>query len=117
MKYLALLLLPLSVMAADLPKELYMPNDDNGFVVVTIEECKIDEAKKEYPYRAYATESDGTIHEGCWVDPDLHSKHRDIPIFNLTFGPGLVVTYKQYLFSEEKKRWEVTPTIEVKPTL
>ena len=117
MKYLALLLLSLSVQAADLPKELYMPNDDNGFVVVTTEECKIDEAKKEYPYRAYATENDDTMHEGCWNDPDLHSKHRDIPIFNLTFGPGLVVTYKQYLFSSEKKRWEVAPSIEIKPQL
>ena len=46
-------------LAQDLPKELYMPNESGGFVVLTTDACSFaDAAKLGYKYRAYATESD-----------------------------------------------------------
>jgi hypothetical protein len=60
-----------TAVAADLPKEMYMPNDAGGFVVLTLEPCAFESVSKEYPYKAYATESsDAVYHEGCWDSPD-----------------------------------------------
>jgi hypothetical protein len=57
--------------AEGLPNEMYMANSAGGFVVLTTEPCVFDKVSKEYPYRAYATESsDIVLHEGCWVNPN-----------------------------------------------
>lgn len=126
--------------AADLPKEMYMPNDAGGFVVLTLEPCAFEQASKEYPYKAYATESSDVVnHEGCWDSPDtsgvpthLMSKSegapepsvtiRVIPMVNTWWVEGGQATFMQSNFSPEKKRYlsngkiEITlPPIVVKP--
>ena len=117
-----------NALAADYSKhkELYMPNESGGYIVLTVEECKIPEAKaKGFDSRAYATESDSeqpATHEGCWFTPDTQDAPRVqgvkiIPIVNLWFD-GDVVFFPQTHFGPEKKRWDIiTPTIEVKPNV
>lgn len=130
MKQLAVLLLLFSTTAfsADYSKskELYMPNESGGYVVLTLEECRIPEAKtKGFESRAYATESDSeqsATHEGCWFSPDTSAAPKApgvkiIPIVNLWFD-GDIVFFPQTYFGPERKRWNViTPTIEIKPNV
>lgn len=130
MKQLAVLLtlFSLSLSAADYSKskELYMPNESGGYVVLTVEPCKFPEAVKlGYDSRAYATESDTekpATHEGCWTSPDTSEAPklkgvRIIPLVNLWFD-GEIITFPQTMFGPERKRWDViTPTIEVKPNV
>ena len=127
-KQLAVLFLLLSnlAMAQDLPKELYMPNESGGYIVLTTDACPTAEvAKKGYKYRAYATESDSekpATHEGCWDSPSVADAPRMegvkiIPLVNLWFD-GDMATFPQTMFGLEKKRWDaITPTIEVKPNV
>ena len=127
-KQLAVLFLLLSnlALAQDLPKELYMPNDSGGYIVLTTDACPTAEvAKKGYKYRAYATESDSekpATHEGCWDSPSVADAPRMegvkiIPLVNLWFD-GDMATFPQTMFGLEKKRWDaITPTIEVKPNV
>ena len=117
-----------SLLAADYSKskELYMPNESGGYVVLTVEPCKFLEAVKlGYDSRAYATESDTekpATHEGCWTSPDASEAPRlkgvrIIPLVNLWFD-GEIITFPQTMFGPERKRWDViTPTIEVKPNV
>lgn len=130
MKQLAVLLLLFSadLLAADYSKnkELYMPNESGGYVVLTVEPCKFPEAAKlGYNSRAYATESDSekpATHEGCWTSPDTADAPKlkgvkIIPLVNLWFD-GELATFPQNLFGPERKRWDIiTPTIEVKPNV
>ena len=123
-----LLLFSTGLLAADYSKskELYMPNESGGYIVLTVEPCQISEAVKlGFNSRAYATESDSekpAIHEGCWNSPDTSEAPRIkgvriIPLVNLWFE-GDTVTFPQTMFGPEKKRWDViTPTIEVKPNV
>jgi len=107
---------------ADEPTELYMPNDAGGYIVLTKEMCSNDQAIKDYPYRAYGTESsEAVLHEGCWSTPDttsvptqLLSKSEGAPeaptinvlsMVNTWWGNGIRATYRQSNFSKEKKRW------------
>jgi len=127
-KQLAVLFLLLSnlALAQDLPKELYMPNESGGYIVLTTDACPTAEvAKKGYKYRAYATESDSekpATHEGCWDSPSVADAPRMegvkiIPLVNLWFD-GDMATFPQTMFGPEKKRWDaITPTIEVKPNV
>ena len=113
-------------LAQDLPKELYMPNESGGYIVLTTDACPTAEvAKKGYKYRAYATESDSekpATHEGCWDSPSVADAPRMegvkiIPLVNLWFD-GDMATFPQTMFGLEKKRWDaITPTIEVKPNV
>jgi hypothetical protein len=113
------------VLAQDLPKELYMPNESGGYIVLTTDACpNAGAVKLGYNYRAYATETEGdqpATHEGCWDSPSLADAPRSagikiIPLVNLWFD-GDVVTFPQTLFGPEKKRWNIAPTIEVKPNV
>lgn len=118
----SLMALSLSAMAEELPKEMYMPNDAGGFVVLTVEPCAFEQAAKEYPYRAYATESSDIVnHAGCWTSPDtsevpteLYSKSegagtpptmRLIPMVNTWWEEGATVIFLQSKFRPEKKRY------------
>ena len=113
-------------LAQDLPKELYMPNESGGYIVLTTDACPTAEVvKKGYKYRAYATESDSekpATHEGCWDSPSVADAPRMegvkiIPLVNLWFD-GDMATFPQTMFGPEKKRWDaITPTIEVKPNV
>lgn len=94
--------------------ELYMPNDDEGFVVITVQDCPDKDLVKTFPHYAYATEHDGTKHEGCWMSEEKAPRGFE-PLVNIYFE-GQVVTYRRGLFSPEKKRWDFkVPEIVVKP--
>lgn len=93
-------------------KELYMANEAEGWIVLTLEDCKLgDKIKKDFPSRAYATESDGTMHEGCWdapstadapaVDPAIITI---IPIVNVLWHTGDLTAYPQNAFSPTKTK-------------
>jgi len=112
-------------LAQDLPKELYMPNESGGYIVLTTDACaNAGAVKLGYNYRAYATESDSekpATHEGCWDSPSIADAPRlqgvrIIPLVNLWFD-GDMITFPQTMFGPEKRRWNVTPTIEVKPNV
>ncbi len=127
-RQLAVILLLLSnfALAETPPKELYMPNESGGFIVLTTDACADDYATKlGYKYRAYATESDSknpATHEGCWVSPSLADAPkmegvRIIPLVNIWFD-GDTVTFPQTLFGPEKRRWDnKLPESTVKPNV
>lgn len=105
---IALLLVSNISFAGDMPNELYMPNDAGGFMVLTTEKCT-----EEYAYdlgfifRVYSTEENGNKHEGCWntiTIPD-HLVGKVEPYVNTWWEKGLTSSFKQSLFSLEKKRW------------
>lgn len=81
-------------------KELFMLNKAGGVIAVTLEPCAIPDAiKAGFENRGYATESNGTKHEGCWAAPDIseaprHPGVRIIPIVNMWFD-GEVVSLPQ----------------------
>lgn len=109
--FIVLLASCFALQSEELPKELYMPNDAGGFIVVTVEDCSIERVKETFPNRAYATEvlEDGSevIHEGCWESAkDMPNDPRFFNVFNIFFEPNIVATYPHYDFSPEKKRWE-----------
>ena len=128
LRQLAVILLLLSnfALAETPPKELYMPNESGGFIVLTTDTCAdTDAAKKGYKYRAYATESDSenpATHEGCWVSPSIADAPkmegvRIIPLVNLWFDSD-TVTFPQTLFGPEKRRWDIKlPESTVKPNV
>ena len=128
LRQLAVILLLLSnfALAETPPKELYMPNESGGYIVLTIDACpNADVAKKGYKYRTYATESDGenpVTHEGCWHSPSLADAPkmegvRIIPLVNIWFD-GDTVTFPQTLFGPEKRRWDnKLPESTVKPNV
>ena len=119
-----------TAIAAEPPKEMYMPNDAGGFVVLTTEPCAFEKASKEYPYRAYATESSDIVyHEGCWASPDtsdvptqIMSKSEGAPeaptlhviqMVNTWWKEGARATFLQSHFTPEKKRYLSNGKIEM----
>jgi N-acetylmuramoyl-L-alanine amidase CwlA len=91
-------------------KELYMANEAGGWIVVSVEECKLgDDIKKDFPNRAYATEPDGTMHEGCWDSPSIQDAPIDqrlikiIPLVNVKWHTGDITVYEQNQFKPTKQ--------------
>lgn len=93
-------------------KELYMPNDAGGFVVLTVEDCADKSKAALFPYYTYATNAKGeVVEQGCWMSPDATDALTNVPegarvvyIFNLRYG-NETHTLPQHYFSPEKKRW------------
>jgi hypothetical protein len=101
----AVALFTATVTIAEEFKELQMNNDAGGIIAITVEECLIPSAKaKGFDYRSYATEDNGTIHEGCWMEPDMtdapksNERMRIIPIVNLYFDE-IVVSFDKKWFA------------------
>jgi hypothetical protein len=101
-----------------------MPNESGGFVTLTLETCLYDSVKKDYPYRAYATEDAAgeIIHEGCWISPSTEDAPKKqgmkiIPVVNTWWVEGGQATFLATQFGPERKRWEEQPKVEVKPTI
>jgi len=108
MKYILALVAVLSSLPATAEdysnhKELFMANQAGGVVALAVEPCTIEQAKlKKFEGRAYATEANGTKHEGCWIAPDISEAPnvpnvKIIPIVNVWFE-GVIVPYEQNLF-------------------
>ena len=110
-KILALVaaLISLPATAADYSehKELYMANQAGGDIVLTLEPCAIEEAKKlGFTSRTYATVAGGKImEEGCWLSPDISEAPqiqgvKIIPIVNVWYD-GLILPFEQNMFGPE----------------
>ena len=69
-------------------KEMHVPNEGGGVIALTTTPCPNKVwANKGYLYRSYATEGNGTMHEGCWISPSTadapkHPSVRIIPVVN-----------------------------------
>ena len=87
-------------------KELYMANEAGGDVVLTLEPCTIADAKKQgFESRSYATEGNGTVHEGCWSAPGIEGAPAVagvtiIPIVNVYYD-GIILPFPQDMFGPE----------------
>ena len=103
------LLVSLSAQAADYSahKELFMKNEAGGVVALTMEPCQFPEAvKKGFKERSYATEGDGTKHEGCWMTPEIKPEELPavdrhvviIPLVNLWYDEQ-IIAYPQHMFT------------------
>lgn len=110
---LVAVLFSLTATAEDLPKEMYMPNEAGGFIILTTEKCAFEAAsKKGFEYRTYATLKDDSVaEEGCWVRPDISGAPqipgvKIIPIVNLWYD-NAIIPIAQADFSRDKKRWDV----------
>lgn len=117
MKIVLLAMIVSLSVAAEQPKELYMPNESGGYIVLTVQPCEISEASLSgFTSRAYATESDSerpVTHEGCWTSPDISEAPKIrgvkiIPLVNLWFD-GDIITFPQSHFGPEKRRWDTIP--------
>lgn len=51
--------------------EIYMANEAGGWLTLTHEECKMERVKKQFPWHAYGTEANGTVHNACYIVPSL----------------------------------------------
>ena len=104
MKYLALLFFVSVAYAQEVVevKEMFLKNSAGGEVILTREECKL-KAPGYFKNRAYATEGNGTVHEGCWMAPPIDDAPRSeitivVPVVN-TWRDGEIHMYLQSDFS------------------
>lgn len=96
-------------------KMMYMPNDSDGFLTLTSDECRIPGVKDEYPYKAVNADDQGNEIEGCWVrPPDAPGPFESfVNVFMIEMGSANIATFRQYLFSPEKKRWPDSGPVQV----
>ena len=89
-------------------KELYTANEAGGVIALTLEPCAIkDAASRGFENRAYATEGNGTKHEGCWIAPSLNGapivpEVKIIPLVNVYFD-GITLPFPQDIFTPDGK--------------
>jgi len=88
-------------------KELFMANQAGGDVVLTLEPCAIEEAKRlGFENRTYATIAGGKIQEeGCWIAPGINDAPNVpgmtiIPLVNVWYS-GLILPFEQNQFSPQ----------------
>lgn len=103
MRYLMAALLLWTVAAQaddDQIDELFLKNQDGGELVITVKDCHNAEwAKLGYENYAYATEGNGTKHEGCWVRPPLVDAPKNaFGIVNTIWEGNYRVEYPDKLF-------------------
>lgn len=83
--------------------ELFTKNQDGGVIALQTTPCAVPDAvKKGFVYSSYATEGNGTKHEGCWISPSIEDAPqlpgvKIIAIVNLWFD-GVIVPLDQNLF-------------------
>ena len=103
----ALLSLPATSADYSEHKELYMANQAGGDVVLTLEPCAIEEAKKlGFENRTYVTVAGGkTVEEGCWIAPGIDGAPNVpgitiIPLVNVWYD-GIILPFEQNQFSPQ----------------
>lgn len=106
-KLLVLLALTSTTAFADTSK-VCLANQAGGLMVLTHETCKSDNVNKNlFPYHAYATESNGTIHTGCYDIPSIDDAQKQpgsriIPVVNyIDASDGQIITLNAEWFSPE----------------
>ena len=103
----ALISLPATSADYSEQKELYMANQAGGDVVLTLEPCAIEEARKlGFENRTYATVAGGKIQEeGCWISPSINGAPNVpgmtiIPLVNVWYS-GIILPFEQNLFTPQ----------------
>lgn len=103
----ALLSLPATAADYSEHKELYMANQAGGDVVLTLEPCAIEEAKRlGFGNRTYATVAGGKIQEeGCWIAPSVSGAPNIpgvtiIPLVNVWYS-GIILPFEQNMFEPQ----------------
>ena len=115
--FLVALLLALDSLAQEPAFEVYTPNDAGGYITLTHEPCKIDQYKKTYPYRGYATTSNpNDLYEGCYLVPDISEApqipgYKVFPLVNFIDTDGIRVEYPLEIFSSTPQEPDIGPTI------
>lgn len=84
-------------------QELYFENQSGGIVALTVEPCTIDRAASMgFESRSYATEGNGTLHEGCWMAPDISqaTPQAGMTVFAIVnvYYDGIITPFSQDLF-------------------
>jgi len=87
MKHLLLVLALITTSANADNSKVCLANDAGGHIVLTREECKFTKVATQFPFYAYATEANGTLHEGCFDIPSIADAKpqpgmRIIPVVN-----------------------------------
>lgn len=98
--------------------EIYMANEAGGWLTLTHEECKTERVKKQFPWHAYGTEANGTVHNACYVVPSLPTAKEQakipqsitiFPVVNIIdLEDGQVHTLRADWFTSTKPRQEET---------
>jgi|11_taG_2_1085331.scaffolds.fasta_scaffold59366_3 hypothetical protein len=85
-----------------------LANEAGGLVVLTAEKCDATTVDhKLFPYSAYATESNGTIHHGCYNIPSTKDAKKQpntriIPLVNYQDSTdGEIITFQAEWFTTE----------------
>jgi hypothetical protein len=84
-----------------------LANDAGGLIVLTHKQCTSDQAISRFPYHAYATETNGTVHTGCFDIPSIadakpQSGMRIIPVVNfIDTADGEIITFHAEWFTSE----------------
>ena len=99
--------------------EMYMPNDADGFLTLMNVDCQIPSIKDEYPYKAVNTDDQGNEIEGCWGRPPNAPEPFEsfVNVFMVESGSANIATFRQHLFSSEKKRWPDSGPMMTKATM
>ena len=85
-----------------------LANKAGGLIVLTHETCKSDGIHtKLFPYHAYATETNGTVHTGCFDIPSIADAKPQtggiiIPVVNfIDIADGEIITFHAEWFTSE----------------
>ena len=110
---IALLFWTGTAVSADLVDEIYMKNESGGEIVLTVRDCPVaDWVKQGFPHQAYATEGNGTKHEGCWVRPEiLDAPANAFGIVTTIWEDNIRMEYPDYLFKPKTVVIKVPPII------
>jgi len=95
-----------SAFAEDYFSKVCLPNDAGGMIVLTHDVCQISSAVESYPFHAYATEENGTLHTGCFDIPSIADAKqqegmRIIPVVNFIDTDNSIVTFQAEWFTLE----------------
>lgn len=86
--------------SADLVDELVLKNESGGEIVITVKDCpNLTWVKQGFVNYAWATEGNGTKHEGCWVRPSLENAPANaFGIVNTIWEDDVRMEYPDYMF-------------------
>lgn len=85
--------------------EMYMANDEGGYVTLTNTLCTIEGVKDHFQYRVYSTvATSDKVEEGCWLKPEkmADAPQGAIPVINI-WHDGVVEPFLATFFSPTKE--------------
>jgi len=104
---LLIILLLFTVSAIADSSKVCVRNQAGGLIVLTQEACQIPIVSNSFPFYGYATEANGTFHEGCFNIPKIDDAQqspgvRIVPVVNFIDGnDGEIITFEAEVFRAE----------------